>query len=114
MGFVPVIPVIPNNTNQYSNACSFVHYDEDDGATLQFIIQLSKDKYDELYEAGSRYLQCLIQADVYGSKTDQQTVYIAMNYINIININLTAASLQRGGQQHIVFSASITPTETNS
>ena len=114
LGFVPVIPVIPNNTNQYSNACSFVHYDEDDGATLQFIIQLSKDKYDELYEAGSRYLQCLIQADVYGSKTDQQTVYIAMNYINIININLTAASLQRGGQQHIVFSASITPTETNS
>lgn len=114
LGFVPVIPVIPNNTNQYSNACSFVHYDGDDGATLQFIIQLSEDKYDELYKAGSRYLQCLIQADIYGSKSNQKTVYIDMNYINIININVPGASLQHGGQQHIVFSASITPTETNS
>lgn len=114
LGFVPVIPVIPNNTNQYSNACSFVHYDEDDGATLQFIIQLSEDKYDELYEAGSRYLQCLIQADIYGSKSNQKTVYIDMNYINIININVPGASLQHGSKQHIVFSASITPTETNS
>lgn len=114
LGFIPVIPVIPNNTNQYSNACSFVHYDENDGATLQFIIQLTKSKYDELYGEGNRYLQCIVQADVYNSKTDQQTVYKEMSYINIINVNLTAAALQRGGQQHIIFSVSITPTASNS
>ena len=44
----------------------------------------------------------------------ETSVYIDMNYINIININVPGASLQHGGQQHIVFSASITPTETNS
>ena len=114
LAFAPVIPVIPNNTNQYSNACGLVHYVEGD-ATLQAIMQLPKSTYDSLYSAGNRYLKCVIQADLYNSLTDEQTVYISMNYINILNINVRQSALIKGGQQHIIFKVSVTPTaNTNS
>lgn len=114
LAFVPVTPVLPNVTNQYSNAGSLVHYVEGD-ATLQAIFQISKSRYDSLYSAGNRYFKCVIQADVYNSLTDEQTIYISMEYVNILNITLRQASLNRGGQQHIIFKLSVTPTpDTNS
>lgn len=114
LSFVPVIPVMPNSVNQYSNANSLVHYVDGD-ATLQLILQITKAKYNTLYTDGNRYFKCVIQADVYSSLTDEQIVYISMNYVNILNINLRQSSLIKGGQQHIIFKATITPVpDTNS
>lgn len=111
LAFAPVIPVIPNVTNQYSNAIGLVHYTEGD-ATLQAIFQIPKSTYDTLYKADNRYFKCVIKADIYNSLTDEQTVYIAINYVNILNINLRKNSLNRGGQQHIIFKLSVTAVET--
>lgn len=114
LAFAPVIPVIPNVTNQYSNACGLVHYTEGD-ATLQAIFQIPKATYDTLYNAGNRYFKCVFQADIYNSLTDEQQIFITMNYVNIVNINVRQTALNKGGQQHIIFKLSIIPTvDTNS
>ena len=114
LAFIPVTPVLPNVINQYSNAVSLVHYVEGD-ATLQAIFQIPKSRYDSLYSEGNRYFKCVFQADIYNSLTDEQTIYISMEYVNILNITLRQASLNRGGQQHIIFKLSVTPTpDTNS
>lgn len=115
LGFSPVIPVLPNNTNNYSIACSFVHYDGNDGVNLQCIMQLSKAVYDKLYGDGNRYLKCVLQADIYNHKTDEQTAFISLAaYVNIVNIGFSSSVLQQGGQQHVIMNLSITPTQSQS
>lgn len=113
LAFIPVTPVIPNVTNNYAAAGSFVHYTEGD-ITLQFIFQIPKSTYDSLYSAGNRYFKCVVQADIYNSKTDEQIFWIAMNYVNISTINIRQSTLIKGNEQHIIFKMSITPTASNS
>lgn len=111
LSFLPQQVVIPNSTNYYSNAASLVHY-EADNITVQFVFVLLKSVYDTLYNDSYRYFKCIIQADVYNHKTDEYTVYISMNYVNIVNMNIMKESLIKGGQQHIVVKMSITPVAT--
>lgn len=113
LSFVPVIPVIPNDTNFYSNAGSLVHYTEGD-ATLQMIFQIPKTTYTSLYNAGNRYFKCVISSDVYYHLTTEVTNYIPLQYMNYINVNLLQEVLNAGTQQHIVFKISVTPVVTNS
>ena len=113
LSFIPVIPVIPNDTNFYSNAGSLVHYTEGD-ATLQMIFQIPKTTYTSLYNVGNRYFKCVISVDVYDHSTTEVTTYIPLQYMNYINVNLLQAVLNAGTEQHIVFKISVTPVVTNS
>ena len=113
LSFVPVIPVIPNDTNFYSNAGGLVHYIDGD-ASVQAIFQIPKSTYQSLYNAGNRYFKCIISADVYNHLTQEKTVYISLNYVNYVNVNLLKSALTAGVEQHIVFKMSVSPTVNNS
>lgn len=112
LSFVPVTPVLPNVTNNYYAAGSMVNYKGD--VNVQFIYQIPKSTYDTLYGQGYRYFKCVASSDVYGFVTDEVAVSMAMNYVNILNIKLSEATMNVSNKQHIVIKLSVTPSKTGS
>jgi hypothetical protein len=113
LSFIPVIPVISNITNTYSNANSLIHY-QSGAINIQFIFQIPKSTYDNLYGLGRRYFKCSIQLDIYHYQTDQNIVYIPMGYINIVNVNLIKSIVSVGDWQHIILKVTVESSATNS
>lgn len=113
LSFVPLIPVIPNVQNSYANASSLVHYSDGD-ARLQFIFQIPKSTFDTLSNASNTHFKCTYQANIYNNNTDQKIAYVAMKYVNIVNIILPKEALNTSYQQHIIFKLSIEPVQYNS
>jgi len=113
LSFIPVVPVISNDTNLYSNAGGLVHYTEG-AATLQMIFSIPKATYTSLYNAGNRYFKCVITVDIYNYKTQESTIYISLKYMNYISVNMLQSVLTAGTQQHIIFQVSVTPVTTQS
>lgn len=113
LSFIPVIPVISNVTNEYSNANSLIHY-QSGPINVQFIFQIPKSTYDNLYNLGGRYFKCTIQLDIYNHQTDQNIVYTSMSYVNIVNINLMESAVSVGDWQHIILKVTVESSAKNS
>ena len=93
----------------YSICSPFVHFTEE-GITCQIIIQLSKAKYEVLYNAGHRYLKGTIKGKVYDHQLDETNYSVALNRITILNVNLSKETLMQGSYQHIVLKLTLDPS----
>lgn len=109
LAFSPVTPIIENAEFDYSICSSFVHFTEE-GITCQIIIQLSKAKYDSLYNDGYRYIKSVINGDVYGYQLNETNYSVALNKITILNVNLSKETLMQGSYQHIVLKLTLSPS----
>lgn len=102
LAFAPVAQIIPNSNNNYSIAAAFVHFNAE-GVTCQVLIQLSESKYADLYTtSGYRVLKGTITADVYDDRKTPVNFNIALNRVNILNINFSHAILTVKNYQHII------------
>lgn len=102
LAFAPVAQIIPNSNNNYSIAAAFVHFNAE-GVTCQVLIQLSESKYADLYTtSGYRVLKGTITADVYDDRKTPVNFNIALNRVNILNINFSRATLTVKNYQHII------------
>lgn len=102
LAFAPVAQIIPNSNNNYSIAAAFVHFNAE-GVTCQVLIQLSESKYADLYTtSGYRVLKGTITADVYDDRKTPVNFNIALNRVNILNINFSHATLTVKNYQHII------------
>ena len=102
LAFAPVAQIIPNSNNNYSIAAAFVHFNAE-GVTSQVLIQLSESKYADLYTtSGYRVLKGTITADVYDDRKTPVNFNIALNRVNILNINFSHATLTVKNYQHII------------
>ena len=109
LAFSPVTPVVENAEFDYSICSSFVHFTEE-GITCQIIIQLSKTKYESLYNAGYRYFKGVINGDVYDYQLSGTNYSVALNRITILNLNLSKETLTQESYQHIVLKLTLDPS----
>lgn len=112
LAFAPVAQVIPNSNANYSIAAAFVHFNAE-GITCQFIVQLSEEKYSELYTTnGYRVLKGTIEANVYNDEKTPVSYNIALQRVNILNINFSYASLNAKNYQHVILDLDMTAAES--
>lgn len=112
LAFAPVAQIIPNSNKDYSIAAAFVHFNAE-GVTCQFIVQLSESKYAELYTtSGYRVLKGSITANVYDDQKDPVSYNVALQRVNIFNINFSYSSLNAKNYQHIILDVDMTAAES--
>lgn len=113
LAFCPVTRVVTNDNYNYSVAAPFVHFTEE-GITCQFIVYLSQDTYDTLYNSPNnfRYLKGTITADVYNDEKSAVNFSIEFHKVNILNINFQESSLIVRTFQHIILKVDMTASTT--
>lgn len=115
LAFIPVIPVINGKTtgNNYGNASSFVHVEEN--ITCQFILLIKEEIINNLQSSGKNYFKLSFSADVYGYKTSDSTRYVSIRKKIIYSINLNKSNFTSGNKPHLILFIDITPvSDTNS
>ena len=95
--------------HDYSICSPFVHFTEE-GITCQIIIQLSKTKYESLYNARYRYFKGVINGDVYNYQLSGSNYSVALNRITILNLNLSKETLTQRSNQHIILKLTLNPS----
>lgn len=110
LAFSPVTPVVENAEYDYSICSPFIHFTEE-GITCQIIIQLSKAKYEVLYNSGCRYFKGAIKGNVYDYQLDETNYSVALNRITILNLNLSKEILTQKSYQHILLECTLSYSE---
>lgn len=112
LGFAPVIPVMINDSMQFSSACPFVHYAGEGGVTMQLIICIPKTMLEGWQADGYLYLECDPSATVYGKQANIPSKTLLMSYTNFFNFWITENELKAGTGRNIDFFVTLTRKKT--
>lgn len=114
LSFIPVTPVILNDSNRYSAISGLIHHNGEGNAALQIIFQIPKETYDVLYASGKRFFKCVYSIQVYGTSNDvtDKVKKIQMKYVNMFYDTLEQNwFLNKPNGHNIVVNLSVTAEE---
>lgn len=106
LSFAPLTTAIKNPGNMHVTAAKLIHYQEG-AATFQFQVMLADDTFNDLMSQGYKTVTCTIDINIYGYASSK-SLDIAFDRIMWIDAGLSADTMSRGNDSHIIFKIALT------